>query len=509
MKKSEHRWSNESRVMPRRSFFGRVSDGIYGVALADLFCRDLYGVSQLMAAESSDTSSGAERHFHDVAPQKTHFDPKAKAVILLFMNGGPSPMDLFDPKPMLDKRHGEPYFDKVAVDVLSPEHAGGLLRSPFKFAQHGQADIWVSEVMPHLAQQVDEIAVIRSMHTTTPAHPAALYKFQGGRMLPGLPTLGSWVVYGLGTENENLPAFVVLDDPLGLPINGIANWHAGFLPPIYQGTRLRSVGEPLLNLRPEKEEPTALVQLGSELRRQLDRIHRRDRPGLSQLDARIASYELASRLQIEATDALDLTRESSHTLEMYGVGRQPTVIGQADFNPGPDNYGRRCLMARRLVERGVRYVQVCVNDQIWDSHSHLENGLRACCDRTDQPVAALLKDLKQRGLLDSTLVIWAGEFGRQPIAQLMPQRGVAGRDHNPRGFTIWMAGGGVKPGTVYGATDELGYQAVENPVSIEDLHATILHLLGLHHEELFFERNGLKEKVTFNFEANLVHGILA
>ena len=496
-----------SQSMTRRHFFGRISDGIYGVALAHMLTRDLFGVSSL--ADKSGPLGLGRGGVYDVAPRKPHFEPKAKSVILLFMNGGPSPMDLLDPKPMLDKHHGEPYFDQVAVDVPSPQQAGGLLRSPFKFAQHGQSGTWVSEVMPHLARRVDDIAVIRSMHTTSPAHPAALYKFQGGRMLPGLPTLGAWVVYGLGTENRNLPAFVVLDDPQGLPINGIANWQSGFLPPIYQGTRLRSVGDPLLNLRPEVGEPTALVQMGNRLRQQLDRIHRRDRPGLPELDARIASYELAARLQLEATDALDLSRESPGTLEMYGVGRKPAVVGRTHVNPGPDNYGRRCIMARRLVERGVRYVQVCVNGQIWDSHSHLEDDLRSCCDRTDQPVAALLADLKERGLLESTLVIWAGEFGRHPIAQIMPKEGVAGRDHNPRGFSLWMAGGGVKAGTVYGSTDEFGYRAVENPVSIEDLHATILHQLGLHHEELFFERSGLKEKITFNFEPRVVREVLA
>ncbi len=501
--------SSKVRALPttRRNFFGRMSDGVYGIALTHLLSRDLLGFSE--PPESRKVQAMGRRSVYDVKPRKPHFEAKAKSVILLFMNGGPSPMDLLDPKPMLGKHHGEPYFDEVAVDVPSPQQAGGLLRSPFKFAQYGQSGIWVSEIMPHLARQVDDIAVIRSMHTTSPAHPAALYKFQGGRMLPGLPTLGAWVVYGLGTGNQNLPAFVVLDDPQGLPINGIANWQSGFLPPIYQGTRLRSVGDPLLNLRPEVEEPTALTRMGTNLRRQLDQIHRRDRPGLPQLDGRIASYELAARLQLEATDALDLSQENPKTLEMYGVGRKPAVLGRTHVNPGPDNYGRRCIMARRLVERGVRYVQVCVSGQIWDSHSHLEDDLRACCDRTDQPVAALLRDLKERGLLESTLVIWTGEFGRHPIAQIMPKEGVAGRDHNPRGFSLWMAGGGVKPGTVYGATDDFGYRAVENPVSIEDFHATVLHLLGLHHEELFFERSGLNEKITFNFKPKIVKDILA
>ena len=493
-------------LMNRRHFFGRMSDGIYGIALTKLFSEELLG--KPFSLEKSLQDKQKRPSGYDVQPKRSHFEPKAKSVILLFMNGAPSPMDLLDPKPMLDKHHGEPYFDKVAVDVPSPDQAGGLLRSPFKFAQHGQSGIWVSEVMPHLAKQVDDIAVIRSMHTTSPAHPAALYKFQGGRMIPGLPTLGAWVVYGLGSENQNLPAFVVLDDPMGLPINGIANWQSGFLPPIYQGTRFRSAGEPLLNLRPSIKEPSALIKMGEDLRRQLDLIHRQLRPGVSQLDARLANYELAARLQVEASDALDLSQESPKTLEMYGVGRKPAVTGRTHVNPGPDNYARRCVMARRLVERGVRYVQVCVNDQIWDSHSHLEDDLRSCCDRTDQPVAALLRDLKERGLLDSTLVIWTGEFGRHPIAQIMPKEGVAGRDHNPRGFSLWMAGGGVKGGTVYGSTDEFGYRAVENPVSIEDFHATVLHLLGLNHEELFFERNGLNEKITFNFKPKVVKDIL-
>ena len=318
-----------------------------------------------------------------------------------------------------------------------------------------------------------------------------------GRIIPGRPTMGSWVVYGLGSENQSLPAYVVLDDPLGLPVNGVQNWQAGFLPPLYQGTRIRSTGSPILNLHSEVEEPSAAVEIGRDLLARLDRIHKRDRPGRLQLDARMAGYELAARLQLEATDALDLAKESPRTLKAYGVGKEPT-----------DSYGRRCVMARRLVERGVRYVQIFINGQIWDNHDRLEGNLRKACARTDQPVAALLEDLKQRGLLEETLVIWGGEFGRMPIAQLA-EKSAAGRDHNPHAFTSWIAGAGVKAGTLLGRTDELGYKAVEDRVSVADWHATILHLLGLDYEQLVFEQNGLKEKLTSVFEPRIVKEILA
>src|SRR6185503_17357224 len=297
----------------------------------------------------------------------------------LFMNGGPSPMDLLDPKLSLDKHHGDSYFDKVAADLTGPEQAGGIMRSPFKFAQYGKSGIWVSEVMPHLAKQVDDICVIRSMHTMHPNHEPALFVIHSGRVIPGRPTIGSWVVYGLGSESQNLPAYVVLDDPQGLPVNGLQNWQAGFLPPIYQGTRLRSVGSPILNLQPERKQPEEAVQAERDLLSRLDRIHQRNHPGQLQLDARIASYELAARLQVDASDALDVTKESKEMLAMYGVGEQPT-----------DSYARRCLMARRLVERGVRFVQLYINAQIWDNHAQIEDNLKSACARTDKPVAALL-----------------------------------------------------------------------------------------------------------------------
>jgi hypothetical protein len=318
-------------------------------------------------------------------------------------------------------------------------------------------------------------------------------------MPTGYPTLGSWVTYGLGSECQNLPAYVVLDDPLGLPVNGIENWQAGFLPPLFQGTRFRSTGSPVLNLRSEAGDPQEIVQMERDLLRRLDHLHKERRPGHPNLDARIASYELAARMQVSATDALDLSQETAATLEMYGIGREPT-----------DSYGRRCLIARRLVERGVRFVQLYINGQIWDHHAAIESGLKEACGRTDRPVAGLLQDLKQRGLLDETLVLWGGEFGRLPIAQLSADQNEhsAGRDHNKNAACCWMAGGGVKGGTTHGKTDEIGLAAIEDRVSVPDFHATILHLLGLRHDELFVEQNGLKEKLTGVNPARVVHEVL-
>jgi hypothetical protein len=421
-------------------------------------------------------------------------------VIHLFMNGGPSQMDLFDPKPDLDKHHGRPYFDRIAGEVENPQRAGALMRSPFKFAQHGRCGMWVSNALPHLARRVDDIALIRSMYTTNLTHEPAVYLIQSGKMGPGRPTLGSWVVYGLGCENQDLPAYVVLDDPLGLPVNGVENWQAGFLPPQFQGTRFRATGSPVLNLRPEVDRPAEVIQTERDLLARLDRLHQQQRPGHPILAARIASYELAARMQLAATDALDLSAETRATQEMYGIGREPT-----------DSYGRRCLIARRLVERGVRFVQLYINGHIWDNHTSLAADLKAACLRTDQPIGALLQDLKQCGLLETTLVVWGGEFGRLPIAQLPPNgdERQAGRDHNKNAFCSWMAGAGIKGGTTYGATDELGLTAVENRVSVPDWHATILHLLGLRHDQLFVEQHGLREKLTGVEEAHVVRGILA
>ena len=474
-----------ARAMTRRDWLQGVPGGIAGAALTWLLSQE--------KSLGADSPTGFQ-------PRRPHFAPKAKSVIHLFMNGGPSQMDLFDPKPFLDKHHGEKYFDKIAGEVESPQSAGALMRSPFRFARHGQCGMWVSDAMPHLARHVDDLALIRSMHTTNLTHEPAVYLIQSGKMGPGRPTLGSWVVYGLGSECQNLPAYVVLDDPLGLPVNGVENWQAGFLPPIYQGTRFRPTGSPVLNLRPDFDWPADIARAEGELRGRLDQLHQKKRPAQDILPARIASYELAARMQLAASDALDISRESQAVRTLYGIGSEPT-----------DSYGRRCLIARRLVERGVRFVQLYINGQIWDNHTGLATDMKKACERTDQPTAALLLDLKQRGLFDSTLVVWGGEFGRLPIAQLGPDKDErkAGRDHNKNAFSTWMAGAGVRGGTTYGATDEIGLAAVEDKVSVADWHATILHLLGLRHDQLFVMDNGLRERLTGVIEPTVVKGILS
>lgn len=462
----------------RRDFFRSMSGGMMGGALLSLLEGEV----------------GAK------SGQSPHYRPRAKSVIQLFMNGGPSQMDLFDPKPELDRMHGKSHFEKIAGEVENPQAAGALMRSPYRFSHHGQCGMSVSEVMPHLAECVDDIAFIRSMYTTNITHEPALFIAHSGRMQPGLPSIGSWVSYGLGSENRNLPAYVVLDDPGKLPVNGTQNWQAGFLPPEHQGTRFRATGAPVLNLKPAFPQPGAIGQLEREFIAKLNSGHHQQRPRQPRLSARMASYELAARMQLEASDALDLDQEKQETLELYGINREKSA-----------SYGRRCLIARRLVERGVRFVQLFIDFQIWDNHSNLKKGLLGCCEKTDQPVAGLLKDLKRRGLLEDTLVVWGGEFGRLPIAQLGDSKKVdnAGRDHNKNAMTTWMAGGGVKGGVVHGATDEIGLAAVKDRVSIPDWHATILHLLGIDHEHLVFNRNGLDERLTSVFEARVVNEILA
>lgn len=478
-----------------KSVFQTVGGGIFGGAFVDLLSQDLYGGSRALAAETphgGQTTSGV----YDLSPKTPHFEPKARAVIHLFMNGGPSQMDLFDPKEALTRHHGKPYFGKIAGEVESPSQAGALMKSPFIFGRHGKCGMWVSEVLPHLARHVDDIALVRSLYTVNLTHEPAIYKIQSGRQLPGFPTLGAWSVYGLGSENRDLPGYVVLDDPRGLPVNGVENWQAGFLPPVYQGTRFRSEGSPVLDLRPEVEQPHGVTALERSLIRKLDQLHQTKRPGYPTLGARLSNYELAARMQLSASDALDLSAESKKTHELYGLGDKQT-----------DSYGRRCLIARRLVERGVRFVQIYINGQIWDHHSNIESGLRSACGRTDKPIAGLLEDLKQRGLLDSTLIVWGGEFGRLPISQT--GRNKVGRDHNKNAAVTWFAGAGIQPGVTYGATDELSLEAVEDRVSVQDWHATILHLMGMDHEKLFFERDGLEEKLTSVFDAQVIDGILS
>ena len=482
----------------RRTFFNRMSHGIQGAALASIFASDLYDSKSVQA---KDAQHKTPLRAYDLLPKQPHFKPRAKCVIQLFMQGGPSQVDLFDPKEALTKHHGKSVFGDLAKDVSSPDSAGGLMRSPFKFGQYGESGTWVSDLLPNLQDHVDDIAVVRSMFNSHPNHEPALFKIQSGKLLPGLPSLGSWVSYGLGTENQSLPSYVVLDSPDGrLAVNTVQNWQAGYLPPLYQGTRMRSKGVPILNLKPESDEPTEVEKLSRDLLGKLDRMHQKKRAGQLQLDARIASYELAARMQLSASDALDLNQETPETLRMYGVDQKNT-----------DGYARQCVLARRLVERGVRFVQVYTQGQRWDNHSNIGSSLKNACDQTDQPVAALLQDLKARGLMDDTLVVWGGEFGRLPLAQVRPGSAAskAGRDHGPAGFSVWFAGAGIKGGTVYGATDEIGYKAAENRVSVADWHATILHALGMHSEELFFETHGFKERLTGVEPPRIVHEIFA
>jgi hypothetical protein len=452
----------------RRGFFTRMADGVHGAALAAL-----------------------------AAPAVAAGPARAKAVIHLFMNGGPSQVDLFDPKPLLQRLAGSAPPRDIANEIEFTNEVGGMLPSPFAFKRYGKSGIEISELLPGLGSVIDDVCLIRSTYGEHFNHEPSLYLMHTGRTIPGRPSLGAWVSYGLGSENQNLPAYVVLDDPKGLPINGIQNWQSGWLPPAYQGTRFRSEGAPLLNLKPAGEAPNPLVDARRQLLRRLDQAHAAQRPHQPDLEARIASYEMAARMQIEATDALDLSRESEETRERYGLNQEATR-----------SYGKRCLMARRLVERGVRFVQLFIEGQIWDNHSGLVDGLRYACGKTDQPIAALIADLKQRGLLDSTLVLYSGEFGRLPLGQVRDNPAAAGRDHGPSGFTTWMAGGGVKGGLAYGATDDMGHRAVENRVSVHDFHATMLHLLGLDFRTLVHERSGLKERLTDQYPAQVVSGIL-
>ncbi len=471
----------------RRQFFDSVQNGLYGAALASLLSRDLYGVEPHHKAPLP----------MDTRPRQPHFAPRAKAVIQFCMQGGPSQVDLFDPKPALEKFHGADApeeFTKVAPAGRSMK--GKVMRSHWKFARHGQSGAWVSELLPHTAKMIDEIAIIRSMYNVHENHEPACYKWQSGEIFPGHPTLGAWVTYGLGSVSQNLPAYVVLADPQNpLPVNNVENWMSGYLPPLYQGTRIKSEGTPMLHIKPDYQEPAGITAAKRNLINVLDRLHKSKRPNQPVLDSRIANYQMAARMQVEASEALDVSSETEATRELYGVGAKDT-----------DNFGKRCLMARRLVERGVRFVQIYPRGQMWDNHSNIKTSLPAACRQSDKPCAALLRDLRQRGLLDDVLVLWGGEFGRLPMAQ--GDYAKAGRDHGPSGFTSWMAGGGVKGGVVHGETDDIGYGAVSNRVSIQDWHATILHQLGMDHEKLTVDRNGLEERITHTYPTRVVREIL-
>ncbi len=445
--------------LTRRAFLGRYAGCLGGLALA-----------QLLADEA--------RAAGPLEPKQPHHPAKAKAVICLFQHGGPSQMDLFDPKPELTKRHGQPH--PGSLEVHFHTQAGKLLASPFKFQRCGKVGVELAELLPHTARIVDDITLVRSMVTDSVDHEAALRVIHSGKTFSGRPAWGSWVLYGLGTVRRDLPAYVVLGDPGGLPVDGTHNWSSGYLPAVYQGTPLRATGTPVANLRPP--EGTTPEARRNQLRflDELNAEHLRRHAPNSELEARISNYELAARMQTSVPAALDLSRETPETRRLYGLD-----------DPKTAEYGRRCLLACRLVEQGVRFVQIFLNGQPWDTHSKNAEQLRGLCGKTDQPSAALVTDLKRRGLLDSTIVLWTGEFGRLPVSQ-----GTDGRDHNRHGFSLWLAGGGFRRGYVHGATDEFGYRSVTDVVRVCDLHATLLRALGLDHQRLTYPHDGRNDSLT-------------
>jgi hypothetical protein len=419
-----------------------------------------------------------------LAARQPHHAPKAKRVIFLFMEGGPSHIDTFDPKPKLTEMAGQQLpasFGKVILPM--GENNSPLLALPRKWKQHGQSGLWVSDWMPNVAECVDDLAVIRSCWAEGINHSTGVCQMNTGSVLGGRPSLGSWVTYGLGSVNENLPAFVVMQDTNASTINGPRNWSAGFMPAVYQGTRITASGEPIPNLNPPTTVGPEQQRGKLDLLEELNRAHAAERPLQSELEARIASYELAFKMQAEAPEAVDLSRETEATKKLYGMDEKPT-----------ETFGRMCLLARRLVERNVRFVQLYHGaGSKWDAHTKIEKNHGDNCKAVDKPIAGLLKDLKARGLLQDTLVIWGGEFGRTP----MSEKG-DGRDHNPYGFTMWLAGGGVKGGQVIGKTDDVGLLAVEDRLHVHDLHATILWLLGLDNMALVFKYKGRPERPTLN-----------
>jgi hypothetical protein len=473
----------------RREFLWESAGGFVGTALATILAEDGFFARAAAAdAELSNADTFA------LAPKKPHFPAKAKSCIVLFMYGGVSQVDTFDPKVELGKRHGQPIPILESDALLKVRNPGTLLGSTRTFARHGQAGTVISDLYPRLAGRLDDIAVIRSMYADSFAHGSGLLQMNTGFLRQGFPSLGSWVTYGLGTVNRNLPGYVVMLDQRGGPISGPPNWGAGYMPATYQGTQFRVSGDPILNLLPP--QGISAVQQRNQIELLSKLAQMQPGPRSADLSARIASYELAYRMQSSAPEAVDLSSESNETKRLYGLD-----------DPRTERFGRRCLMARRLVERGVRFVQVYSggghNDENWDAHGDVDKNHELHCGETDQPMAALLLDLKRRGLLDETLVVWTSEFGRTPTGQ-----NGKGRDHSPRGFTAWMAGGGVKGGQTYGATDDFGYAATLDKVHVHDLHATILHLLGFDHRLLTYFHGGRDMRLT-DVSGRVVHELLA
>ncbi|HYZ83621.1 MAG TPA: DUF1501 domain-containing protein [Bryobacteraceae bacterium] len=464
-----------ARFASRRQFLFESCGGISGLGLAWLLNQD-----SLLAKGCDATGVTGP-----MMPKAPHFTPRAKSVISLFMSGGVSHVDTFDPKPALEKYAGQPLTGKGDI-VVRQGHPGPLMPSPFTFKQYGQSGMPVSEIFPRLAQHVDEFALIRSVVSKSNDHVQAHYALASGMIRMGFPSIGSWVTYGLGSESQALPAFVVIYDARGGPFGGPSNWTAGFMPAAYQGTVFRASGAPIVDLQPPARITPEEQRARLDLLEKLNRVDLEKNPGNSELAARIESYELAYRMQGCAPEVVDIENESPAVKALYGLD-----------NPVTEPFGRQCLIARRLVERGVRFVQLyhgglgIQNTDTWDAHEDVRSNHTKHAAEVDLPISGLLKDLKARGLLDSTLVTWHGEFGRMPISQ----RGV-GRDHNPGAMSMWMAGAKIQGGQIIGTTDEFGYRAEEQPVTIHDLHATILHLLGLDHTKLTYRFNGRNMRLT-------------
>jgi hypothetical protein len=477
--------------LSRREFFRRAGCGLGALALASLL--DGQG---LLAAEG-------EKRFNPLAPRPPHFAGKAKSVIWLFMNGGPSQVDTWDYKPQLARLDGKELKGFDNKTGFFANEVGPLMKSPFQWRRHGQSGTWVPEIFPRLAKHVDDIAFVHSCHTETNNHSPALFQINTGLPRMGFPCVGSWVTYGLGSESQNLPAFVVMYDTLGrgLPKGNALNWGAGFLPGIFQGTALNPQGAPIDNLLRDRAQSSSQQRRQLDLLRKLNQSHAQEHESEAELAARIETFELAYRMQMAAPEALDVNREPRSVQNLYGLD-----------NPRCAHFARQCLMARRLVERGVRFVQLysggMENERSWDGHTDIASNHRQFAGETDQPVAALLTDLKSRGLLDQTLVIWGGEFGRLPVAQRPKGTQRMGRDHNPHAFTTWFAGGGVKGGTHQGETDDIGHKAAVDRTTVHDLHATILHLLGLDHTRLTYKDNGRRFRLT-DVYGNVIKKIIA
>ncbi len=464
--------------LTRRELVWDMGAGFAGLALTSLLSKDGFFTRQAFA--------NAEGPQNPLAPRPQHFPAKATSVIFLMMNGAPSQVDTFDYKPELEKYAGLTMPEDKSYINSGGRKVGYLTPAWRNFHPGGESGLLISDYFPNLRKHADKLCVINSCHTDSHAHGSALVAMNTGKTFIGRPSLGSWCTYGLGTENQSLPGYVVMLDKRGGPISGEPNWSSGFMPSTFSGTLFRPIGDPILDLKGPKHMTREAQRSQIDFLAKINEEHLSSLPGRQELVSRVDSYELAYRMQAEAPEAVDITKETPETLSMYGIGQEPT-----------DEFGRNCLVARRLVERGVRFVQLYSGgghlEETWDAHESIEKNHGQHGAEVDQPIAALLTDLVQRGMLEETLVVWGGEFGRMPFSE---GKDAPGRNHNPYGFTMWLAGAGVRGGMQYGKTDELGFEAVENKVHLHDIHATILHLLGLDHEELTYFHQGRKESLT-------------